>query len=69
MADYNKVADQFEQEGYDERVIEIDPENVHVIKKRLEMHRDADNVFKFRDYYRFTPNLDSIWPVMEKNGK
>jgi DNA modification methylase len=55
-----------EQLGRNSISIEIDPENVEVIKKRLEMHRAADNILKFRDYYRFTQNLDSIWPVPDK---
>ncbi len=46
--------------------VEIDPENANVIKKRLEVLRGADNILKFRDYYRFTQNLESIWPVREK---
>jgi len=43
--------------------IEIDPFYVEVIKKRLSQLRDADNVLRYRAYYRFTPNLDDIWPV------
>lgn len=47
--------------------IEIDPIYVEVIKKRISSIRNADNVLKYRKYYRFTPNLDEIWPV-EKLG-
>lgn len=43
--------------------IEIDPEYVKVIKERLESPRPADNVLQYRDYYRFTPNLDEVWPI------
>jgi len=42
--------------------IEIDPEYVKIIKKRLEKLRPADNVLKYADYYRYTPNLKEIWP-------
>jgi DNA modification methylase len=43
--------------------IEIDPFYVEVIKRRLIMKRKADNILKYRSYYRYTPNLDEIWPV------
>lgn len=41
--------------------IEIDPEYVKSIKKRLERLRPSDNISKYYDYYRFTPNLKEIW--------
>jgi len=43
--------------------IEIDPEYVKVIKKRLESLRPSDNISKYYDYYRFTPNLKDIWQL------
>jgi DNA modification methylase len=43
--------------------IEIDPFYIEVIKRRLIMKRKADNILKYRSYYRYTPNLDEIWPV------
>ncbi|MDI6904646.1 MAG: site-specific DNA-methyltransferase [Candidatus Bathyarchaeia archaeon] len=43
--------------------IEIDPEHVKVIKNRLKSLRPADDISKYYDYYRFTPNLREIWPV------
>jgi DNA modification methylase len=42
--------------------IEIDPENVAMIEWRLKVQRDADAIERFRSYYRFTPDLDKIWP-------
>lgn len=41
--------------------IEIDPNYVKIIKKRLNYLRPADDIFKYYDYYRFTPNLKDIW--------
>ncbi len=41
--------------------IEIDPMNVKLIRERLEKRREADSVAPLRDYYRFTPEIDSIW--------
>lgn len=43
--------------------VEIDPEYVKLVRWRLRTMREADNVLKYREYYRFTPNLDEIWPV------
>jgi len=41
--------------------IEIDPNYVKIIKKRLNYLRPADDISKYYDYYRFTPNLKDIW--------
>jgi len=43
--------------------IEIDPEYVKLIKWRLSNLRAADNIMRYYDYYRFTENLEKIWPV------
>jgi DNA modification methylase len=43
--------------------IEIDPDYVEVIKKRLETISSADSILKYRNYYRFTPELDEVWPT------
>ena len=43
--------------------VEIDPEYVKLVRWRLRTMREADNVLKYREYYRFTPNLDEIWPA------
>lgn len=42
--------------------IELDPANYEVIHERLSSKRDSDDIDKLREYYRFTPNLDDIWP-------
>jgi DNA modification methylase len=41
--------------------IEIDPEYVKIIEKRLKFPRPSDSVSKYYEYYRFTPNLEEIW--------
>ena len=46
--------------------IEIDPKNVELIEKRLKQMRQADDVSKFRKYYRFTNDLSSIWAESSK---
>ena len=43
--------------------IEIDPSYAQLIERRLQEQRQADSVLKYRSYYRFTPNLDQIWPT------
>jgi len=52
------VANQLERKSIG---IEIDPDNVRIIGKRLKLLRPSDNVAKHYDYYRFTPNLNEIW--------
>jgi DNA modification methylase len=42
--------------------IEIDPKMVEVIRWRLNARRPADRITLLRNYYRFTPDLDTIWP-------
>jgi len=44
--------------------IEIDPYYVSVIEERLSKLRKADDVIRYRHYYRFTENLDVIWPTI-----
>jgi DNA modification methylase len=41
--------------------IDIDPQNVAVIKNRLDRIRDSDTVQKYYQDYRFTENLGNIW--------
>jgi len=43
--------------------IEIDPNYIEIINKRLTFPRSADSVSKYYDYYRFTPNLKEIWQL------
>jgi len=47
--------------------IEIDPNYVEIIKKRLNCPRPADSISKYYDYYRFTPNLREIWQLKRVN--
>jgi hypothetical protein len=32
---------------------------------RLNYSRPADNILRYYDYYKFTPNLKEIWPAEE----
>ena len=41
--------------------IEIDPQNVAMIKNRLEKIRDSDTIQKYYQDYLFTENLANIW--------
>mgnify|MGYP001080626463 CR=1 FL=1 len=43
--------------------IEIDPNYVKIIENRLRSLRPSDDVSKYYDYYRFTPNLKEIWQI------
>lgn len=43
--------------------MEIDPNYVEVIRARLQARRSADSILRWYPYYRFTPNLESIWQV------
>jgi len=42
--------------------IEIDPEYIRIIEDRLKQLRPADNVLQYYKYYRYTPQLEKIWP-------
>ncbi len=42
--------------------VEIDPANAAMIERRVSEPRDADSLDQLRHYYRFTENLDEIWP-------
>ena len=41
--------------------IELDPRNVELINKRLDMMRESDNIERFYNNYIYTENLDEIW--------
>jgi len=43
--------------------IEIDPEYVRLIKRRLESLRPSDNISRYYSYYKFTQNLEEIWQL------
>jgi len=45
--------------------IEIDPDYVKIIKKRLKFLRPSDAISKYYNYYRFTPNLREIWQLKD----
>ena len=49
--------------------IEIDPKNIDLVMDRLRQFRLADNVSKYRYYYRFTHGLDDIWVKSEEIEK
>jgi len=51
-----------EQLGRPSVGIEIDAANVQIIRARLEEPREVDSLAKLRDYYRFTPDLEALWP-------
>ena len=42
--------------------IEIDPEYVKIIEQRLKRPRTADNVSQHYKYYKYTPDIEKIWP-------
>lgn len=41
--------------------VEIDPEYIKIIESRLNGFRNADDIMKYYDYYRYTQNLKGIW--------
>ncbi len=42
--------------------IEIDPENIRIIEERFKHLRSIDDVSKYYEYYKYTQNLEMIWP-------
>jgi DNA modification methylase len=52
-----------EQLGRHSLGIELDAENGEVIQRRLRDGREADSVLPLRNYYRYTEDLDLIWPA------
>ncbi len=49
--------------------VELDPENVKLIKDRLNKLRESDNVLKYYKNYARTPDLTKIWPSKESSLK
>ena len=43
--------------------LEIDKVNYRLIKKRIENQRNNDDITRLSSYYRFTENLEEIWPT------
>jgi len=52
-----------EQLGRSSIGIEIDPRNAEMISSRLEAPREADSVLPYRHYYRFSSDLERVWPA------
>lgn len=52
-----------EQLGRHSVGIEIDPTGAELIRERLCQKRSADSITRIREYYRFTDNLDAVWPA------
>lgn len=50
------------QTGRNSIGVEIDPVYIKVIESRLRQLRPADKVLQYYEYYRYTPNLEKIWP-------
>ena len=48
---------------------EIDPLNVKYAQQRINTHRQSDDLSNLRKYYRFTNNLDTIWPISDNNNE
>lgn len=42
--------------------VELSPNNVKLIKERISNKRKSDTISNFRDDYKYTANLDEIWP-------
>lgn len=53
------------QTGRNSIGIEIDPLYVEIARKRLTYIRPTDRVLQYYAYYRFTPDLEKIWPGVE----
>jgi len=51
-----------EQLGRDSIGIELDPGNVEAIESRISAQRPTDGVSRFISDYRYTEDLESIWP-------
>lgn len=49
--------------------IEIDSNNVKLIKNRIAKIRKDDDIFQFYEYYKFTENLNEIWQLHKTLNK
>ena len=45
--------------------VELDPANAEAIGNRLSAQRAADDVSQYYEYYRYTPDLEKLWPCKE----
>jgi len=57
------VAEQLARDSFS---IELDPQNIDVIKKRLLLKRPADDLSPFLEYYQYTDHLESLLPNYSK---
>ena len=57
-----------EQLARDSLSIELDPQNIEVLKKRLLLKRPADDLSPFLEYYQYTDHLESILPNYSKKS-
>lgn len=46
--------------------VELSPNNIKIIKERISNKRKSDDISNFRDDYKYTENLDEIWPLLNK---
>lgn len=60
------VSEQLERDSIQ---IELDPDNVALIEKRLNNLRKEDDVMKFRKDYKHTKNLSDLWPIEKNKNK
>lgn len=49
--------------------IEVDSNNVKLIKNRIAKIRKDDDIFQFYEYYKFTENLNEIWQLHKTLNK
>ena len=54
-----------EQLDRDSISIELDPGNAGLIRDRLSAQRAADDISQYYEHYRYTPNLEKLWPCQE----
>lgn len=47
--------------------MEIDTDNAALIETRLSERRAADSIERLREYYRYTDNLNELWPKESSN--
>jgi len=47
--------------------VELDPINASIINKRIASIRNSDNIIRYKLNYKYTENLDSIWPIVSEH--
>jgi site-specific DNA-methyltransferase (adenine-specific) len=58
----NVVSEQLDRNSIS---IELDPANAEAIGNRLSDQRAADDVSQYYEFYRYTPDLEKLWPCEE----